>query len=69
MQPKACIPPPEGDRDPVKQLLDAGGGVLGVDSLGNGLPERPNGGDGVLSQSSQSLGHNWDEVHPCRTVG
>ena len=38
MQPKACIPPPEGDSDPVEQLLDAGGGVLGVDSLGNGLP-------------------------------
>ena len=50
MQPKACIPPPKGDSDPVEQLLDAGGGVLGVDSLGNGLPEeRPNGGDGVLS--------------------
>ena len=51
MQPKASIPPPEGDSDPVEQLLDAGRGVLGVDSLGNGLPERPNGGDGVLSQS------------------
>ena len=46
--------PPEGDSDPVKQLLDAGGGVLGVESLGNGLPEIPNGGDGVLSQSSQT---------------
>ena len=41
MQPKACIPPPEGDSDPMEQLLDAGGGVLGVDYLGNGLPERP----------------------------
>ena len=36
--------PPEGDSDPVKQLLDAGGGVLGVESLGNGLPEIPNAG-------------------------
>ena len=25
----------------MEELLDAGGGVQGVDSLGNGLPERP----------------------------
>ena len=43
MQPKAGVPPPQGDGDSVEEMLGAGGGVLGADPLSNGLPERADG--------------------------
>ena len=39
MQPKVGVPPPQGDGDSMKELLDAGGGVLGADRQGDGFPE------------------------------
>ena len=53
----------------MKQLLGAGGGLLGGGSLCDGLPEGANDEDGVLGQPSQSLSHYRDEVHPCRAAG
>ena len=58
MQPKASIPPPQGDGHTMKELLGAGGGALGADSPTNGLPKSADDGDGVLSQATQHLSHN-----------
>ena len=69
MQPEACIPLPQGNSDSVKEVFGAGRSVLGGDSLGDGFPDRADDGDGVLGQSSQSVGHNGDEIHPCRAAG
>ena len=55
VQPKASIPPPQGDGHTMKELLGASGGALGVDSPTNGLPKSADDGDGVLSQAT----HNY----------
>ena len=36
VQPKAGVPPPQGDGDSVEEMLGAGGGVLGADPLSTG---------------------------------
>ena len=68
MQPKAGVPPPQGDGDSVEEMLGAGGGVLGADPLSNSLPERADGGDRVLCQTSQRLSDDGNEIHPCRSA-
>ena len=68
MQPKAGVPPPQGDGDSVEEMLGAGGGVLGADPLSNGLPERADGGDRVLCQTSQRISDDGNEIHPCRSA-
>ena len=62
--PQAGIPLKQANSNPVEELLGAGGGVMGANPLINGLPNRPNDGDGVLSQATQSLSHNGDKFYP-----
>ena len=63
MHPKGGIPPPQGSSNTVEQMIGAVSGVLWANPLGNGLPDDV---DGVLSQNSQRLRHDGDELHPCR---
>ena len=67
VQPKASIPPPVGDGHMMKELLGAGCGALGTDSPTNGLPKSADDGDGVISQATQHLSHNGDEIQPRRS--
>ena len=68
MQPKAGIPLPQCDGNPVEELFGTSGGVLWADPLGNGLPEQMDSRDGVLHQTSQHFGHDGDEIHPRRSA-
>ena len=68
VQPKASIPPPQGDGHTMKELIGAGGGALGADSPTNGLPKCADDGDGVLNQATQHLSHNGDEIHLRRSA-
>ena len=52
MKEKACVAPPQGDAEPMIQLMGVGGIVFWVRTLGDGLPEGMNGGDGILGEPS-----------------
>ena len=47
MQLKTYVPPPQGDSNPVEELIGADGGVVEVDPLNNSLPKRRDGGGEV----------------------
>ena len=52
MKEKACVAPPQGNAEPMIQLMGAGGIVFWVRTLGDGLPKGTNGGDGILGEPS-----------------
>ena len=63
VEPKARIPPPQGDGESSEKLAGGAGGVLIADPLGNRLPDGADNLNCVLAQTSQSISHDGQEVH------